>query len=156
MLLFLFKKRKTLILCNQTNFYYVFIYFQIQLWEAVKPGCTEADLHALFLYESSRHGAFFQSYFPIVGKGMNAATLHYNKNNALMDNPNDVVLVDAGAEYGCYASDITRCFPVNGKFTDEARVIYSIVLDMQKVTLIIAIVINYWKSYTYMRACVFM
>ncbi|CAO3626203.1 unnamed protein product [Cunninghamella echinulata] len=107
----------------------------IKLWEAVKPGCTEADLHALFLYESSRHGAFFQSYFPIVGKGMNAATLHYNKNNALMDNPNDVVLVDAGAEYGCYASDITRCFPVNGKFTDEARVIYNIVLDMQKACL---------------------
>lgn len=64
---------------------------------------------------------------------MNAATLHYNKNNAIMENPNDVVLVDAGAEYNNYASDITRVFPVNGKFTDEARVIYNIVLNMQKV-----------------------
>ncbi|CAO3587339.1 unnamed protein product [Absidia cylindrospora] len=104
----------------------------VKLWQAVHPGCTEAQLHALFLYESARHGAFFQSYFPIVGAGMNAATLHYNKNNAVMNNPNDVVLVDAGAEYELYASDITRVFPVNGKFSPEARVIYSIVLEMQK------------------------
>ncbi|KAI8086706.1 peptidase M24, structural domain-containing protein [Halteromyces radiatus] len=103
----------------------------IKLWKAAHPGCNEAQLHALFLYESARHGAFFQSYFPIVGSGMNAATLHYNKNNAIM-NANDVVLVDAGAEFELYASDITRVFPVNGKFTPEARVIYSIVLEMQK------------------------
>ncbi|KAI8333547.1 peptidase M24, structural domain-containing protein [Chlamydoabsidia padenii] len=104
----------------------------VKLWQAVYPGCTEAQLHALFLYESARHGAFFQSYFPIVGAGMNAATLHYNKNNAVMKTPTDVVLVDAGAELDLYASDITRVFPVNGKFSPEARVIYSIVLDMQK------------------------
>ncbi|ORZ17833.1 peptidase M24, structural domain-containing protein [Absidia repens] len=107
----------------------------IKLWQAVKVGCNEAQLHALFLYESARHGAFFQSYFPIVGAGMNAATLHYNKNNAVMNNPNDVVLVDAGAEYDLYASDITRVFPVSGKFTPEARVIYSIVLEMQKTSI---------------------
>ncbi|KAI8061598.1 peptidase M24, structural domain-containing protein [Gongronella butleri] len=103
----------------------------VKLWQAVRPGCNEADLHALFLYESARHGAFFQSYYPIVGRGKNAATLHYNKNNAVMDNADDVVLVDAGAEFNVYASDITRVFPVGGKFTPEARVIYSIVLDMQ-------------------------
>lgn len=99
----------------------------------VRVGSNESLLHALFLYESYRHGAMYQSYYPIVGAGMNAATLHYNKNNAPLNNPSDLVLVDAGCEVNCYASDITRCFPVGGKFTAEARVIYSIVLDMQKV-----------------------
>lgn len=83
------------------------------------------------IVESARHGAFFQSYQPIFGAGKNAATLHYNKNNAPLSNPNDVVLVDAGAEFNCYASDITRTFPVGPKFTPEAAAIYSIVLDMQ-------------------------
>ncbi|ORY95773.1 peptidase M24, structural domain-containing protein [Syncephalastrum racemosum] len=92
---------------------------------------NEADMHAVFLYESARHGAFFQSYQPIFGAGKNAATLHYNRNNAPLNNPNDVVLVDAGAEFNCYASDITRTFPVGAKFTPEAAAIYSIVLDMQ-------------------------
>ncbi|ORX43189.1 hypothetical protein DM01DRAFT_1313128 [Hesseltinella vesiculosa] len=107
----------------------------IKLWQASYPGCTEAQLHALFLYESARHGAFFQSYYPIVGCGKNAATLHYNKNNAVMENANDVVLVDAGAEYNVYASDITRVFPVGGKFSPEARTIYTIVLNMQKASI---------------------
>ncbi|KAG0163688.1 hypothetical protein DFQ28_011363 [Apophysomyces sp. BC1034] len=104
----------------------------IKLMQAVRAGVNESELHALFLYESARKGAFFQSYYPIVGVGKNAATLHYNKNNAPIENPTDVVLVDAGAEYNCYASDITRTFPVGGKFSPEAAVIYSIVLDMQK------------------------
>jgi Xaa-Pro dipeptidase len=99
----------------------------------VQVGSNESLLHALFLYESYRNGAMYQAYYPIVGAGMNAATLHYNKNNAPLNNPSDLVLVDAGCELNCYASDITRCFPVGGKFTAEARVIYSIVLDMQKV-----------------------
>jgi hypothetical protein len=64
---------------------------------------------------------------------MNAATLHYNKNNAPLTNANEIVLVDGGCEFNCYASDITRCFPVGKTFSEEARVIYSIVLDMQKV-----------------------
>ena len=101
--------------------------------KASKVGTTEAQLHALFLYESYSRGAFFQAYYPIVGVGMNAATLHYNKNNAPLRTETDLVLVDAGCELDCYASDITRCFPVGGKFSPEARVIYSIVLDMQKV-----------------------
>lgn len=100
-----------------------------------KVGLSETQLHALFLYESHKNGALFQAYYPIVGAGMNAATLHYNKNNAPLTNENDLILVDAGCEVNCYASDITRCFPVGGKFTPEARVIYSIVLDMQKVIL---------------------
>ncbi|KAF7728038.1 hypothetical protein EC973_006674 [Apophysomyces ossiformis] len=107
----------------------------IKLMQTVHTGINESELHALFLYESARKGAFLQSYYPIVGVGKNAATLHYNKNNAPIDRPTDLLLVDAGAEYNCYASDITRTFPVNGKFSPEAAVIYSIVLDMQKACL---------------------
>ncbi|KAK4518732.1 Rab GTPase ypt31 [Mucor velutinosus] len=106
-----------------------------KLMKAAKVGLSESQLHALFLYESYSRGAFFQAYYPIVGVGMNAATLHYSKNNAPLRNETDLVLVDAGCEVDCYASDITRCFPVGGKFTPEARVIYTIVLDMQKACL---------------------
>ncbi|KAI9312284.1 peptidase M24, structural domain-containing protein [Dichotomocladium elegans] len=103
----------------------------VKVMEASRPGLNEADLYAIFLNESNRQGAFIQSYIPIFGAGKNAATLHYNKNNAPLAE-NDLILVDAGAEFNCYASDITRTFPVNGKFTPEAAEIYNIVLDMQK------------------------
>ncbi|KAI9471819.1 MAG: peptidase M24, structural domain-containing protein [Benjaminiella poitrasii] len=106
-----------------------------KLMKASQEGANETQLHALFLYECHRYGALFQAYYPIVGVGKNAATLHYNKNNALFKQATDIVLVDAGCEVSCYASDITRCFPVGGKFTPEARTIYSIVLDMQKACL---------------------
>ena len=101
---------------------------------AAHVGSSEAKLFAKFLYECAWHDAFHQAYYPIVGVGMNAATLHYNKNNAPLTNENDLVLVDGGCEVDCYASDITRCFPVGGKFSPEARTIYTIVLDMQKVS----------------------
>ncbi|OBZ86136.1 putative Xaa-Pro aminopeptidase pepP [Choanephora cucurbitarum] len=107
----------------------------VELMKASRVGSTESQLHALFLYASARQGSFFQAYYPIVGVGKNAATLHYNKNNAPLTKASDVILVDAGCEVSCYASDITRCFPVEGKFSPEARVIYSIVLDMQKACL---------------------
>ncbi|KAI7865149.1 peptidase M24, structural domain-containing protein [Spinellus fusiger] len=107
----------------------------IKLMQTVEVGSNENQLYALFLYESVRHNARFQAYYPIVGVGMNAATLHYNKNNAPIQHPTDLVLVDAGAEYNCYASDITRVFPVGGKFTPEAAAIYTIVLNMQKACL---------------------
>ncbi|KAI7901048.1 peptidase M24, structural domain-containing protein, partial [Cokeromyces recurvatus] len=107
----------------------------VKLMKASQEGASETQLHALFLYECHRYGALFQAYYPIVGVGKNAATLHYNKNNAPFKQASDIVLVDAGCEVSCYASDITRCFPVGGKFTPEARTIYTIVLDMQKACL---------------------
>ncbi|KAI8148702.1 peptidase M24, structural domain-containing protein [Fennellomyces sp. T-0311] len=103
-----------------------------KLMENVNPGMNEAQLYSTFLNESTNHGAFFQSYIPVIGSGKNAATLHYNKNNAVIENATDLILVDAGAEYNYYASDITRTFPAGGKFTPEAATIYTIVLDMQK------------------------
>ncbi|CDH56841.1 xaa-pro aminopeptidase [Lichtheimia corymbifera JMRC:FSU:9682] len=102
-----------------------------KVMEACRPDMNERELHSVFLNECTRQGAFFQSYLPIFGAGKNAATLHYGKNNATI-NSTDVILVDAGAEYEYYTSDITRTFPANGKFTPEAKVIYNIVLEMQK------------------------
>ncbi|KAJ1959725.1 hypothetical protein IWQ62_004502, partial [Dispira parvispora] len=77
-------------------------------------------------------GGVHQAYGGIVGRGTNAAILHYTKNDAEINRNSDVVLVDAGCEYRDYASDITRVFPVGLKFTEEARAIYQLVLDMQK------------------------
>jgi Xaa-Pro dipeptidase len=69
-----------------------------------------------------------------VGGGKNSAVLHYGLNNAtLPKKPNELVLVDAGGEYNCYAADITRTWPIGGKFSGEARILYEIVLNMQKV-----------------------
>ncbi|GAA5815658.1 hypothetical protein MFLAVUS_009171 [Mucor flavus] len=110
-------------------------YAHNKLMVAAHVGTTESKLFAKFLYECAFHDAFQQAYYPIVGVGMNAAVLHYNKNNAPLTKANDLVLVDAGCEVDCYASDITRCFPVGGKFSPEARTIYTIVLDMQKACL---------------------
>src|SRR5206468_188949 len=67
---------------------------------------------------------------PIVGGGTNGCVLHYHANNAPLRD-GDLLLVDAGAEYECYASDITRTFPVNGKFSPEQRALYDIVLAAQ-------------------------
>ncbi|KXS14599.1 hypothetical protein M427DRAFT_99526, partial [Gonapodya prolifera JEL478] len=94
---------------------------------------SEHELYALFVYETARRGAAFQAYNPIVGGGCHGATLHYVRNRGpLPDDPRDLVLVDAGCEYFCYASDVTRTWPVGGKFKDEWKDIYEIVLEANK------------------------
>jgi Xaa-Pro aminopeptidase len=95
----------------------------------VRPGMNEHEVEGELLHEFRRHGAV-ASYEPIVGGGANACVLHYRANNAPLRD-GDLLLIDAGAEYECYASDITRTFPVNGRFTDEQRAIYDIVLAAQ-------------------------
>jgi Xaa-Pro dipeptidase len=102
--------------------------------KATKSGAakSEGELHALFNYECARSGGPFQAYGAIVAAGRSGATLHYNSNKGpLPSHPGDLLLIDAGCEYMCYASDITRCFPVGGKFEGEWKVVYEIVLDMQ-------------------------
>jgi Xaa-Pro aminopeptidase len=95
----------------------------------VRPGMNEHEVEAELLHEFRRQGAV-ASYEPIVGGGANACVLHYRANNApLLDG--DLLLIDAGAEYECYASDITRTFPVNGRFSHEQRALYDIVLAAQ-------------------------
>jgi len=96
----------------------------------VRPGMNESEMEAELLHEFRRHGAV-PSYEPIVGGGANGCVLHYRANNAPLRD-GDLLLIDAGAEYECYASDITRTFPVNGKFSPEQRALYDVVLTAQR------------------------
>jgi Xaa-Pro aminopeptidase len=87
----------------------------------------EFELEAEFLHEFAKHGASC-SYLPIVAAGANACILHYRAADAVLED-GELVLIDAGCEYEMYASDITRTFPVNGRFTAPQRELYEIVLD---------------------------
>lgn len=92
-----------------------------------RPGLWEYELEAEYHHEFRRHGTRM-SYLPIVGSGANACTLHYIENDRQIED-GDLVLADIGCEYDYYASDVTRTFPANGRFSDEQRAIYEIVLD---------------------------
>lgn len=112
----------------------------IAVLRAAKSAKNERELYATFLSTCIASGAEEQSYHPVVAGGTNGATLHYQKNNAsLIDEATGTkklnLLIDAGGEYRTYSSDITRTFPLSGKFTPESRQIYDIVLEMQEVTL---------------------
>jgi Xaa-Pro aminopeptidase len=92
---------------------------------------TEYELEAEFLYEITRQGCRGLAYDSIVAGGVNACTLHYTANNQQLKS-GELVLVDAGGEYQHYAADITRTYPVNGRFTTEQRLIYELVLRAQR------------------------
>ncbi|RDL30179.1 putative Xaa-Pro aminopeptidase pepP [Venustampulla echinocandica] len=103
--------------------------------EVLKRASTatnERELEAAFLERCIANGAREQAYHSIVAAGTAAATLHYVKNYEPLEGKLNLLL-DAGAEFNCYASDITRTFPINGKFSPESRAIYDIVLQMQHV-----------------------
>jgi len=109
-----------------------------------RPGLNEADIHADLLHTFTRHQCE-PSYLPIVGGGANACVLHYIANrDELRDG--DLLLIDAGAEYDGYASDITRTFPVNGKFSPEQKDVYDIVLAAQSAALGKARAGNQWQD----------
>ncbi|WP_196158556.1 Xaa-Pro aminopeptidase [Reinekea sp. G2M2-21] len=95
-----------------------------------KPGMWEYQLQAEIEHECMMGGSPRPAYTAIVGGGRNACVLHYVENNQKL-NDGDLVLIDAGAELQYYASDITRTFPVNGKFSTEQRAIYDLVLKSQ-------------------------
>ncbi|CAK7567236.1 MAG: hypothetical protein SEPTF4163_005198 [Sporothrix epigloea] len=96
----------------------------------VGKATNERELEARFVGHCMAKGLPNQSYHSIVASGRAAATLHYVKNDQPMDNKLNLLL-DAGSEYHCYAADITRTFPISGKFSPESRAIYDIVLRMQ-------------------------
>ncbi|MEE3651315.1 MULTISPECIES: Xaa-Pro aminopeptidase [unclassified Brenneria] len=102
----------------------------IRAMEKCRPGMFEYQLEGEIHHEFTRHGARYPSYNTIVGSGDNACILHYTENESQMRD-GDLVLIDAGCEYRGYAGDITRTFPVNGKFTAPQRAIYDIVLRSQ-------------------------
>lgn len=91
----------------------------------------EYEVEAEFLHAFTQSGAPSPAYTSIVAGGANACTLHYNANNARLNN-GEVLLIDAGCEYAGYASDITRTFPVNGQFSAVQKDIYELVLSAQK------------------------
>lgn len=96
--------------------------------EKCRPGMFEYQLEGEILHEFNRHGARFPSYNTIVGGGENGCILHYTENESELRD-GDLVLIDAGCEYRGYAGDITRTFPVNGKFSPAQRAVYDIVLE---------------------------
>jgi len=98
--------------------------------KAAKPGMQEYQLEALIEQVFRRHGASGPAYTSIVGAGPNATVLHYINNDGELHD-GDLLLVDAGAEYKGYASDITRTFPINGRYSNAQREIYDLVLKAQ-------------------------
>jgi Xaa-Pro aminopeptidase len=101
----------------------------VRAMRATRPGMNEHAVEAELLHAFHSAGAV-PSYEPIVGGGANACVLHYRANNAELRD-GDLLLIDAGAEFECYASDITRTFPVGGRYSPEQRALYDIVLDAQ-------------------------
>ncbi len=98
--------------------------------QAARPGRYEYEIEAELLYAFRRQGAQFPAYSPIVASGANACVLHYVGNDARMAD-GDLLLIDAGCELDGYASDITRTFPVNGRFSGAQRAVYELVLAAQ-------------------------
>jgi Xaa-Pro aminopeptidase len=96
-----------------------------------RPGVTERQVQGVLAHHFFMKGAAREGYNYIVASGNAATTLHYNFNDQKC-NDGDLLLIDAGAEYNYYTGDITRTFPVNGKFTDEQARVYQGVLDVQK------------------------
>jgi Xaa-Pro aminopeptidase len=99
--------------------------------QRTRPGRYEYEIEAELLYEFRRNGAQFPAYSPIVAGGANACVLHYVANDAALRD-GDLLLIDAGCELDGYASDVTRTYPVNGRFSAAQREVYDIVLAAQR------------------------
>jgi Xaa-Pro aminopeptidase len=102
----------------------------VRAMKTARPGLREAHLEAEIVYEFMRNGARFPAYPCIVGAGANARVLHYVRNDGPLRD-GDLVLIDAGCEYEYYAADLTRTFPVNGRFSAPQRDLYEVVLAAQ-------------------------
>lgn len=109
----------------------------IELAKAIRPDVNERELYGVFLYEIMKRGAAREAYPAIVASGVNTTCLHYVKNDQICRS-GDWIKVDAGAEYEYYAGDITRMYPVNGRFSEVQKRLYSRLLEIQK-TLVSAV-----------------
>jgi Xaa-Pro aminopeptidase len=109
-----------------------------------RPGRHEYEVMAELIHEFRRHNAD-TSYHPIVGGGANSCVLHYRDNDQPLKD-GDLLLVDAGCEYQCYASDITRTYPVNGRFSPEQRAVYEIVLEANEAAIAQVKPGNHWNA----------
>jgi Xaa-Pro aminopeptidase len=111
---------------------------------AARPGAAEYEVEAALLHVVRAHGAV-PSYAPIVAGGANACVLHYTANRDRLER-GDLLLVDAGAEVECYASDITRTWPVGDRFSREQRALYEVVLDAQYAAIAKTRPGNHWNE----------
>ena len=102
-----------------------------RILDFIKPGVMEYEIEAELMHEFLRNRSRGFAYEPIIASGFNACVLHYIDNNQECKD-GDVILMDFGAEYANYASDLTRCFPVNGRFTDRQKDVYNAVLNVMK------------------------
>lgn len=112
---------------------------------ATRPEKYEYEIEAELLYHFKKNGSQFPAYTSIVAGGKNACVLHYIDNNAVL-NDGDLLLIDAGCELDGYASDITRTFPVSGKFSGPQRMIYELVLDAQQAAMEATSRGNSWQA----------
>jgi Xaa-Pro aminopeptidase len=113
--------------------------------QKVRAGKMEYEIEAEFLHEFYGFGAQAPAYTSIVAGGANACTLHYNANNARL-NDGDLLLIDAGCELDGYASDITRTFPVNGKFSAAQKDVYELVLAAQAAAIAKVNTNSHWNT----------
>jgi len=102
----------------------------LRMMRACRPGMFEHELEAELLYEFIKNGGRYQAFETIVGGGRNGCVLHYVGNDEKLTD-GELVLVDSGVEYQYYSSDVTRTFPINGRFSKEQKMIYQAVLDTQ-------------------------
>lgn len=112
---------------------------------AARPGGHEYELEAELLYTFRREGSQYPAYPAIVGAGANGCILHYVENNAPLRD-GDLVLIDAAAEVDGYAADITRTFPINGRFTGPQRDVYQVVLAAQEAAIAEAVPGKHWND----------
>jgi Xaa-Pro aminopeptidase len=117
----------------------------LRAMQKTKAGKMEYEIEAEFLHEFYRKGAQAPAYTSIVAGGANACTLHYNFNNAVLKD-GDLLLIDAGCELDGYASDITRTFPVSGKFSAPQKDLYELVLASQAAAIAKVNTQNHWNA----------
>jgi Xaa-Pro aminopeptidase len=138
----LFKHRDELRLMRKSA--KIAVQAHINAMKVCTPGMYEYQLEAELLYQFNHNGAGW-AYQSIVGGGANSCILHYTENNQVL-NDGEMVLIDAGAEYQGYASDITRTFPVNGQFNVAQREIYELVLEAQEAAFKKVMPGNHWND----------
>ena len=112
----------------------------------IKPGVWEYEIEAELIHEFVKNRSKGFAYTPIVASGNNANVLHYIANN-MQCKDGDLILLDVGAEYANYSSDLTRTIPVNGRFTDRQKQIYNAVLDMKNFATSLLVPGNNWYDY---------
>jgi len=117
----------------------------VRAMKICKPGMMEYQLEAEILHEFGMSGARAPAYNSIVGGGKNACVLHYIDNSAVLKS-GDLVLIDAGCELDNYAADITRTFPINGRFSAEQKILYNIVLRAQEAAIAVAKPGYHWNE----------